>query len=331
MKIAIVKLSAIGDIVQSMIVLEFIKKTYPSADIDWFVDNKFKSLLEFNPNIRRIYPIDMQSIKKKKSIVKLIKNLLELRKLEKYDYILDIQGLLKSAVITRFIRAKNKFGFSKKGLRERLAYYFYSNHVDISYDTNVIERYVGFINQVFNQNFTKIDIIKKKPFLFFSNLPKGTLSKGIKKYAVIVPGASFPSKIYPYEKFIKIVNELDYECLIIWGNIEEQELAKKISKQSKNALVADKLSINDLKFVIANSSIVIGGDTGPTHMAWGLNIPSITIFGSTPLGRNFYITDINLGIQSVDKVNPYKISKTNKSINKIHPKEILKLIRTLKI
>ena len=74
---------------------------------------------------------------------------------------------------------------------------------------------------------------------------------------------------------------------------------------------------------------MIGSDTGPTHMAWALNIPSITLFGPTPGYRNTYITNINKIIESKSKVNPSKINKNDYSINDINVGDIVKLAKKL--
>ena len=75
--------------------------------------------------------------------------------------------------------------------------------------------------------------------------------------------------------------------------------------------------------------MVIGGDTGPTHIAWALNIPSLTLFGPTPGYRNTYITKINKIIESNSKVDPYKINKDDYSIRDIDVQEILNNARKL--
>jgi heptosyltransferase-1 len=90
-----------------------------------------------------------------------------------------------------------------------------------------------------------------------------------------------------------------------------------------------KGDLNFLKIQIANAKLVIGGDTGPTHMAWALNIPSITIFGNTPGYRNTYTTDINRVIESNSVVNPLKLDKTDFSICDISSDEIVQVAKEL--
>ena len=80
--------------------------------------------------------------------------------------------------------------------------------------------------------------------------------------------------------------------------------------------------------LIFNSRLVIGNDTGPTHMAWGLNVPSITIFGPTPVSR-IYETPINKYIKSSSVVDPFKLNKEDFSINEISPQDIVKIAQKL--
>ena len=106
-------------------------------------------------------------------------------------------------------------------------------------------------------------------------------------------------------------------------------MAKKLIRLAPNVIFSKKLSINELKNEIYNSKLVIGGDTGPTHMAWAMNKPSITIFGSTPSERNSFETKINLSVSSKKSVNPFKIDKTDYSIRQIQPEKVIDLIKLI--
>ena len=97
---------------------------------------------------------------------------------------------------------------------------------------------------------------------------------------------------------------------------------------SSNTKVLNKTTPDELKSIVADASIVIGNDTGPTHMAWALNVPSITLFGSTP-ARNTYITSINRAIESSSAVNPYKLNKNDFSISEIEPSQIVKIAKEI--
>ncbi|WP_123377838.1 lipopolysaccharide heptosyltransferase I [Aliarcobacter butzleri] len=328
-RIAIIKLSAMGDIIHAMVALQYIKRQYPNLQIDWFVESAFAPILENNPDINEIIKLDLKSIKKdKKEIINQIR-LIKKYKKNSYDLVIDAQGLIKSAIVSFFL-GKNRVGFSKNSTREKLASFFYTKRVDIAYDKNAIERNVKILSQALNFEITKDDILNKKPFLFYKNENEVIyeyLSKD-KKNVLFVIGASWPSKMYSKEKFAKIINNLDENCLITWGNESEKDIANFIANISK-AKVLPKLDLNSLKAIMSKVDLVIGNDTGPTHIAWALNIPSITLFGNTPGYRNTYITNTNKIIESKSIVNPFKLDRNDFSIKEIDENEIINTAKGL--
>ncbi|MCG3672859.1 lipopolysaccharide heptosyltransferase I [Aliarcobacter butzleri] len=328
-RIAIIKLSAMGDIIHAMVALQYIKRKYPNLQIDWFVESAFAPILENNPDINEIIKLDLKSIKKdKKEIINQIKLIKKYEK-NSYDLVIDVQGLIKSAIVSFFL-GKSRVGFSKNSTREKLASFFYTKKIDIAYDKNAIERNVKVLSQALNFDIAKDDILNKKPFLFYKNENEVIyeyLSKD-KKNVLFVIGASWPSKMYSKEKFAKIINNLDENCLITWGNETEKDIANFIANISK-AKVLPKLDLNSLKAIMSKVDLVIGNDTGPTHMAWALNIPSITLFGNTPGYRNTYITNTNKIIESKSIVNPFKLDRNDFSIKEIDENEIINTAKGL--
>ncbi len=141
-------------------------------------------------------------------------------------------------------------------------------------------------------------------------------------------GSTWESRNYPAEKFVNLAKGLQQNCLVLWGNEQENIKAQWMAAQCANIKVLPKLDLNALKAVIGKSDLVIGNDTGPTHMAWGLNRPSITLFGPTPVSR-IYQTPINKAIKSDSIVNPYKLNKQDYSIRGIDEQEIIDLAKTL--
>ena len=189
MKIAIVKLSALGDIVHSMIVLQFIKKKYPKSEIDWFVEKRFKGILENNPHIDQVQQINLKSAKELNSFSLFWKELRKIRKLGKYDLVIDMQGLIKSALVARMIPSDTTLGFDKDSSRESLAAIFYDQQYKIDYAKNVIDRNLTLVSYALKFSFNKEDIHNKKAFLYSS---KDYISKPIsiiKKNIVLIPGA----------------------------------------------------------------------------------------------------------------------------------------------
>ena len=331
MRIAIVKLSALGDIVHAMVVLQFIKKHLPDSVIDWVVEEGFKDILANNPDINEIHTVNIKKAKQQKSIKLLFNEIKKLRKLPRYDIVIDTQGLIKSAIVSRAIPSSQTFGFDKNSLRESFAAKLYTDVCSINYDENIIKRNTSVISSALDIKISHDDILTKQSFLFSNNQISSDLLSDSKANIVLIPGASFKSKIYPVNRYAQIANELKSQAnfIVLWGNESERSMAEQIEKIVPEAHIADKLTLNELKAFIVQTDLVIGGDTGPTHMAWALNIPSITLFGSTPGYRNTYITDINRVIESESEVDPYKINKNDLSIKTIKVNDIVKITKEL--
>jgi heptosyltransferase-1 len=173
--------------------------------------------------------------------------------------------------------------------------------------------------------------LNKQSFLFSNSQISSDLLTDSKANIALIPGASFKSKIYPVDQYAQIANKLKSRAnfIVLWGNQSEKNMAEKIQKIAPEVYIADKLTLDGLKAFIAQTDLVIGGDTGPTHMAWALNIPSITLFGSTPGYRNTYTTDINQILESKSRVNPFKINKSDLSIKAIKVDDIVKITKEL--
>ncbi len=328
MKVAIVKLSAMGDIIHAMVALQYIKDKNPSLHIDWVVEQGFAKVLEGNPHIDNILPVNLKAIKKeKKEIFSQIKCVKAYAK-NNYDLVIDAQGLLKSAITAKLL-AKNRAGFSKNSIREGVASYFYDTKVDIAYDANTIDRNAKVMSEPLGVEITSQMILDKEPFLYYLEAKEIEEYLSVKKKNIVfVIGSTWESRNYPKEKFTEISNALEQNILIVWGSDEEKSRAEWIAKHSEFATVLPKINLNALKALIAKSDLLIGNDTGPTHMAWGLNVPSITIFGPTPVNR-VCETPINKVIKSQSKIDHYKLNKNDFSIIEIDANDIITMAREL--
>ena len=331
MRIAIVKLSALGDIIHAMVALQFIKQHLPSSTIDWVVEEGFKDILANNPDINEIHTVSIKKAKQQKSIKLLFNEIKKLRKLPRYDIVIDTQGLIKSAIVSRAIPSDQTFGFDRNSLRESFAAKFYTDVCSISYDENIIKRNITVISSALSIVASHNDILNKQSFLFSNSQISSDLLSDSKANIALIPGASFKSKIYPVDQYAQIANELKSQAnfIVLWGNQSERNMAEQIQKIAPEVHIVDKLTLDGLKGFIMQTDLVIGGDTGPTHMAWALNIPSITLFGSTPGYRNTYTTKVNRIIESNSKVNPYKINKDDLSIKAIRVSDIVKTAKEL--
>jgi len=317
-RIAIVRLSALGDIVNSAIILQFIHQKYPDAKIEWITEEVFAPLLKNHPLIDAICTLNLKEFKKSKSLSLLKNNISKLRSLGHFDIIIDIQGLLKSAIVARLI-GSNTHGFDKSSAREGISSYFYKSTSHIAYDENVIKRNTFVASDALGFEISDEMLLDKKPIFQTTNYP---LDANDKKNIAIVIGASWESKKYPKEKIAQLCDELKQNCIILWGNEAEKADASWICENSSYASLAPKLSLVDLVSFISSMDLLIGNDTGPTHIAWAQNIPSITLFGPTTT-RMIYETPINIGIKSSSKVDIYKINRDDFSIKNIEVQKII--------
>ncbi len=328
-RIAIVRLSALGDIVNSAVVLQFIKQKFPDIKIEWITEEVFAPLLENHPLVDKVHTLNLKRLKKEKSFSQLKKSISFLKSLGEFDLVIDMQGLIKSSIVSRII-SKNTHGFDKDSTREGLASCFYKTKSSIAYDENIVKRNCFVVSDGLGFEIDDEMILNKKVIFPNAKLSDKNLynfSSEQKNIAIVI-GASWESKKYKKEKVAELCDELKENCFILWGDKLEKEEALWICKNSNYAKLTPKLSLEELVAFISEMDLLIGNDTGPTHMAWGQNIPSITLFGPTNK-RMIYQTPQNLGIESPSFVDIFKIDKNDFSIKDIEVSDIVKSARGL--
>lgn len=323
MRIAIVRLSALGDIINSALILQFIKQAHPDARIEWICEEAFAPIIQDHPALDAVHTVAIKRAKKTKSVSLLLHTTSMLRSLGTFDVIIDLQGLLKSAIVARFI-GKNIYGFDKDSIRETLACKFYQSYAHIPYAENSIWRTVVLINAALDLDITKEMVNIKQPALFYKkedNITHDLLRSGKMNIAFVI-GASWPSKTYPKENFIQLAKKLDANIILIWGSPSEKADAEAIALESPNTTLAPKLSLSQLVALIDSIDLVIGNDTGPTHIAWAMNRPSITLFGPTPAHKMMWEDTKHIALESESKVDPLKLDRSDMSIKDISPQLI---------
>ncbi len=329
MKIAIVKLSALGDIVHAMVALQFIKAQLPAVQIDWIVEERFAELLAHNPDIDHVLTVNLKALKTNKwAFFQQFKNIRRYASCE-YDLVIDAQGLIKSAVVAKLL-GKHRAGFDADSIREQAASWFYAVKITCPYDANTIDRNAAVLGQPLGITIAPQHIIDKQAFLFYRH-ENPNIYEFLAKNAVnvvLVIGSTWDSRNYPAAQFVNVARALQHNCLVVWGNDQERQKAEWMAQQADNIKVMPKLDLNSLKALIAHADLVIGNDTGPTHIAWGLNKPSITLFGPTPISR-VYQTALNKVLKSPSVVNPFKLNKHDYSIKDINEHDIIVLAQSL--
>lgn len=325
MKIAIIKLSALGDIIHSAFIVQFIKEKVPNASISWIVEEGFAQILEHNPDIDAIKTVNLKSIKKKKShLFSEIKKIKSYAK-EEYDIVIDLQGLLKSAITAKLL-ANKIAGFDKNSTRESIASYLYHDSYAIAYDENTIDRYRLLISKALDIPLSKEEVVDKKPYMHYKkedfHISK-PFFKEDKANIIFIIGANWESRIYPKEQLLEVAQNLDANILIPFGTQEEKEMGTWLEERAENITLLPKMNLNALKALISHADLLIGNDTGPSYIAWANNIPSIILFGPTPPSR-IYETDISHTLKSSSPINHYKLNKEDYSIKEIEVREIVK-------
>ncbi|WP_107944495.1 lipopolysaccharide heptosyltransferase I [Campylobacter concisus] len=315
LKIAIVKLSALGDIVHAAIVLQFIKKHCPNAHITWLVDARFASLLKDHPLIDELVILPLkESFKKSYKIIKT---------LGKFDKVIDLQGLFKSAVVAKLL-GKEIYGFSRESVKEKIAARLYRHKFKIDYNENIIVRNLSLVGYALNFNFDRDEILKKSPCF---EICKKIKNESGKKRVLIAAFASEESKIY--DKFKDVIRLLEgCEIYLCYGSESEKARAEAIISGTKAKLL-EKLSIKDMIDFIASCDLVIGNDSGLTHLAWAVNRPSITLFGNRPSHRNAYVTDKNLVVDMGKQIDARSIDKNDFCIREIYPETVANFAKRL--
>jgi len=323
-KIAIVRLSALGDIVNSAVAVQFIKQNYPHATLTWIVEDAFGDILKSVKGIDAIHRVNLKKFKREKSFALLKEEYKQLKAVADFDIIIDMQGLIKSAIVARIL-GKNTHGFDKSSTRESLSALFYKTTSHIDYAANVIERNTKVVADALAIEINKTMVQNKAPIF---TIEKNFELRSDAKNIAFVIGASWESKKYPKEKFAELCTALQEQCYIIWGNEQEYEEAKWICDNSKFASLAPKLTLSELVSFLSHMDLVIGGDTGPTHIAWAQNIASITLLGPTT-SRMIGESETNIAIKSPSNVNIYKINKNDFSISQIETETILQKAKEL--
>ncbi|WP_121018071.1 lipopolysaccharide heptosyltransferase I [Helicobacter pylori] len=324
MKIAIVRLSALGDIIVSAVFLALIKERFANAQIEWFVDERFGAILEHSPYIDKLHPIALKSTLTTFNPLKIFKLFKSLRAYE-YDIVIDMQGLIKSALITQMLKAPKKVGFDYASAREGLSAFFYSQKVSIAYNEPVLKRNFTLLFHALNLPKKEISegLNSRSKVFSYQDSPKIdalNLNKNKPKILFVLETSKI-NKTYPIERFKELALALEnFQICLLWHASEDKATALYGAlKNQRDVLLLPKLTLNEVKALLFKMDLIIGGDTGITHLAWALQKPSITLYGNTPMERFKLESPINVSLTGNSNANYHK---KDFSIQNIEPKKI---------
>ena len=293
MRILIVKLGSIGDVVHTLPALAAIRRGLPEAEISWVVEKSAAEILRENELLDRLIEVDTRSPRKGKidDLVPQVRiQLGELRK-SKYDVAIDFQGLLKSGTIAKLSGAKKRWGFGRRDLREPASRVFLTDTVSIEPQTNVIRK-----NLLLAE--TALGLPAGDSRLEF---PIHTLethrreaaeiaSQTSGRFALLNPAGGWVTKLWPAENFGRLADmlqrELGLASVVVTGP-GEGALADRVRAGGRSAIPFFAApSLKGLYELAKMSSVYLGGDTGPTHLAVAAGAPVVGLFGPTEWWRN---------------------------------------------
>ncbi len=278
MNILIIRLSSIGDIFHTFTLLPDIKNKFPNAEIDWLVDDSFTNVAKLSPLIDNVISIPLRKWKKNKFtwLINLWKFKKQLKP-KQYDYIIDTQGLIKSAILTKFLFDGLVYGLDYKSARESLASFFYDFTYNVNQNNIAVPRLRGLVAKIFNLEHD----LRKVDFQYKSEDCGINFANG---YVLFLHGTSKDDKKWSLENWTELSNWLitntNQQIVLTYSNKSEYDFAINLinTVNSERITLVDKLSFVKLADLIVRANLVVGVDTGFTHFANLTGRPLIAIY-----------------------------------------------------
>jgi len=278
MRVLIIKTSSMGDVIHTLPAVTDAGKAIPSILFDWVVEENFAEIPSWNPWVRQVIPVALRRWRKNLSAKQTWTEWKAFRKalrLNQYDLVIDAQGLLKSAAISFFAKGK-KAGFNWGSAREALASLFYRSKCQVAKKEHAITR----VRELFSQ-------------ALGDPLPDSIPGYGIDRarfydekfnqpYFVFLHGTRWTTKHWPENYWIELAalaTAKNFGIKLLWGNEQEKARAERIAAISPKIEVLPRLSLSHIVRVLANAQVVVGVDTGLSHLTAALNVPAITLYG----------------------------------------------------
>lgn len=283
MNFLIVRLGALGDIVHAIPAAAALRRAYPGARIDWLVDARHRGMVDLATTVDRAIVVERSSPRGWLDVTR------ELRQM-RYDVAIDLQGLLKSAILARASGAARVIGFSIWHLREKTARPFY---------TQTDRRARLQADHVIVKNLRLLSAIgvEDERIVFPLAAVESAAATAVRaivgengRFALINPGAAWPNKRWPAERFGEVASFIEevrgIPSFVVWGPGEEGLAGAVVEASGGAARIAPRTGLPDLLALCRSASLMISGDTGPLHIAVAAGTPTVAIFGPTDPHRN---------------------------------------------
>jgi heptosyltransferase I len=277
-KILIVKTSSMGDVVHALPAVSDIAERFPNLKIDWLVEKSFNAIPGMHFGVSQVIDICWRSWRKnlfKPATWQAMGSLSDQLKSGAYDAVLDFQGLLKSVLWARATQAP-VWGYDRKSIREPFAAFFNHHGAPIPKQMQAVER----CRRLAAWHF-KYEMPTSSARFGLTRALGLSMPISLKQpFAVLVPCASRPQKLWPVHHWIQVgkhLNRLGINVVVMWGSHDEKMRAHEIAEQCE-AYVPPFLSVKDAAALLVQAHRLIGLDTGITHLGAALGIDTIGIY-----------------------------------------------------
>jgi len=281
-RILLIKLTSLGDLIHALPALTDAMRAHPGLKFDWVIDENFAEVAKWHESVEGIYTTNHRLWRKGllDAIGPISRLVQEIRK-TRYDLIIDGQGNFKTALMSLFLKGPTA-GFDRHSVRETIASFAYQRKYPASKSAHAIDR----LRQLFALSLDYPCPTTPPEFLINRDrfvIPSLLLPE---KYIVFIHNASWKTKLWPEEygkRLMEMIAQRGYTILLPWGNREEKERAERMACNNQ-VQVLPKLSLSEIGFVLSKALACVCMDTGLSHLVAALNIPSVTLYGSTDSG-----------------------------------------------
>ena len=311
-RILVVRLGAMGDIVHTLPAVAWLKQSHPDSPLTWLVEPRWAPLLEENPYVDQVVPLRRQSF------AGLVETRRQLRAAP-YDFAVDFQGLLKSAMCGSAAHPDRFFGFHQSQVRERLAALFYS-HQTLSRAVHVVDRNLELAQACGGRGMELMEpFFPLPPGRAEGDLPPGD-------FVLASPLAGWVSKQWPMDHYRTLAARLWHELgipLVLDGPPGANFAAGE-------GVVPHSSSLPGLIHATRRAAAIVGVDSGPLHLAAALDKPGVAIYGPTDPARNGPYGDSFRVLRAPAAATTYKRGTTvDPSMRSISPDEVFEVLRVM--
>ena len=285
-RILFVKTSSLGDVIHHCPAVSDAARAFPDAQIDWVVEAPFAAIAEMHPAVRQAIAVSVRRWRNapwRPATWAAIGAFRRTLAAERYDAIIDSQSLLKSALIARFAHG-TRHGMDRASAREPLAALFYDVTHAVPRECHAVERNRRLTAQVLGYG------LERAPDYGLRVPADGADERIAGPYAVLLTMTSRADKLWPETRWVALARELGMRVVLPWGTARERARAGRIAKGIEGAIVpAERLSFPRLGSLFSHAARVVGLDTGLTHLAAALGVPTVGLYsGSDPALTGLY-------------------------------------------